>query len=417
MENKLEINKNQIENALEIIISGRIDARWSEYLNSFLDAEIRAGNHNLVFKLDEVTFISSIGIRLFIKYSKELYKINGILSIVSASADVKKVFELAGLGEMFHAKTISAEEQKPIEQTYHDRKNAGYSVTSLGKQKNISLRLIGHPEKLKTTDFSPDDFTKVEFRPDLRGIGLGALGGDYSDFSLRTGEFIGMGNVAAYLPSDGSSKPDYIVKTANLLPAINVLYGLTMEGKYSLEIRFELKPEVYLSLSQLIEDLIDLSGFDNVALCLLTETSGLVGASLNQSPYAGIQGSSPFTFPEIRQTINFTTEPVYKGSLSVICGIADKSPKGRITEFLRPIRAGSQVHGHFHAAVFPYVPLKKKDIQLEETLTDLFENSHIQNILHLINDEREYSGIGESEFKQGICWVENFELKQQEVEI
>lgn len=73
--------------------------------------------------------------------------------------------------------------------------------------------------------------------------------------------------------------------------------------------------------------------------------------------------------------------------------------------FLRPLEPDSQVDGHIHTAVFPYIPLKKSDIDLTETIDSLFNMSELTDILHLTNDSREISGIGESRFLQGFCWI------------
>ena len=66
---------------------------------------------------------------------------------------------------------------------------------------------------------------------------------------------------------------------------------------------------------------------------------------------------------------------------------------------------GKSLKGHVHSAVFPYIPLKKTDIDLNETVGYIFNNTEIVDILHLTNDIREITGQGESQFVKGLCWV------------
>jgi hypothetical protein len=34
----------------------------------------------------------------------------------------------------------------------------------------------------------------------------------------------------------------------------------------------------------------------------------------------------------------------------------------------------------------------------------LFEGENLQSVMHLVSDDREISGAGESEFVRGACW-------------
>jgi hypothetical protein len=44
-------------------------------------------------------------------------------------------------------------------------------------------------------------------------------------------------------------------------------------------------------------------------------------------------------------------------------------------------------------------------LDLADTIFALYETGQIQGLLHLLYDEREIIGAGESEFIQGNCWV------------
>ena len=90
-------------------------------------------------------------------------------------------------------------------------------------------------------------------------------------------------------------------------------------------------------------------------------------------------------------------------------GVASRgAPSGRakpLAPLLRPLTPRSELHGHFHAAVFSYRPFKKRKLELNETVAALLENEDLQAVLHLLHDDREITGGGESEFVRGACWV------------
>ena len=91
--------------------------------------------------------------------------------------------------------------------------------------------------------------------------------------------------------------------------------------------------------------------------------------------------------------------------MTVTVGFASKNIDDALEEFTRPIATDNTTRQHFHTAIFSYHPYKKTDIDLDETISSFFEHDKIRGILHLVNDTREYNGIGESEFTGGVCWI------------
>jgi hypothetical protein len=76
-----------------------------------------------------------------------------------------------------------------------------------------------------------------------------------------------------------------------------------------------------------------------------------------------------------------------------------------LAPLLRRVGAEASPLGHFHAAAFSYRPLKKGDIDLQATVTSLFETETLQGVLHLLTDNREAAGPQQSEFVRGACWI------------
>jgi hypothetical protein len=198
-----------------------------------------------------------------------------------------------------------------------------------------------------------------------------------------------------------------MLKIGTLIPKIELLYGIVFEGKFDNVISFTSnEPNNTIKFSKLMTKLFEFTEYEQLVMVMLAETSGLVGLSINNSPVADQNVmSNPFIFPEVRENINLTTEPEYKKMMTITVGIASKKVDGAIEKFTRLLAPDSEIWQHFHTAVFSYHPFKKTDIDLDDTISAFFEHDKIRGVIHLINDTREFNGIGESEFTNGVCWL------------
>jgi hypothetical protein len=261
----------------------------------------------------------------------------------------------------------------------------------------------GNPALTLTSGFTAADNRKVKFSADHYAIGIGAIGDGFDDCKSRYGEFLALGEALVYKPSDGSKVPDYAIKTGRLEPEINALYSLEAEGVFSNRISFEpLELSASISLDQLAAGLSQTSGQTQFVFLAIAESAGLVGASLNAPP---VEGKKLFEFPEIRENINFTTEPAYQRMLTVSLGFFSMHPNDSLKPFLRHVATGSTAYIHTHSAVFPFQALTKNESSAGKLVLHLFESSIVQDVLHLINDSREITGLGHSTFKQGVAWI------------
>jgi hypothetical protein len=138
---------------------------------------------------------------------------------------------------------------------------------------------------------------------------------------------------------------------------------------------------------------------------MIAESAGLVGAALHQSPAKNTSGESPLNFPAVRDWLSFTAERAFDRTLCVVVGIASREEIAPLKSVLRPIGAGTKAIGHLHAAVFPYRPLQRGEISLHAAVNGLFTTESLQSLLHLLPDDREINGVGQSEFLRGALWV------------
>jgi anti-anti-sigma factor len=444
MDEKLNITRDIQPDNILLNIEGRIDGYWSKHLDEYLEKELREGNYSLALNLTGIHYLSSLGIRTLVKYTKLFHQVNGNFGITEASQSVNDILTMAGMKAILafkvpHPRPLSLEERgegearpdaaEPEDLPSPPRRGAGGEVRPEGaggevheagftfstqKQPNknpITCRYFGDPAKITGAGYSKADNRTIEFGKGIFGLGLGAIGLGFDDCSTRFGELAGLGDAVVYSPAGKAQSPDYMLHSGALIPKAEMLYGITFNSDFGQLIRFNpSEPNNTINFTKLIESIAAITGFDQMAVVVLAQSNGLVGFSLNQSPVANSeQQASLFEYPEVKNNINFTTTPEYKDMMTICTGIAVKSPSEEIGVFTRPLSPENPIHQHFHASVFSYHPLKKTDINLDETIQMFFDNDTVKTVLHLVNDSRCLTGVGESEFKSGFCWVGEIE--------
>ncbi len=92
-----ESKKNDIS-ILEII--GRLDATNSGSLEEQIVNSINNGNHKFVADLNQLEYISSAGLRVFLAVAKKLSN-TGYIHLCCMQPQVKDVFEMSGFTAIF----------------------------------------------------------------------------------------------------------------------------------------------------------------------------------------------------------------------------------------------------------------------------------------------------------------------------
>jgi anti-anti-sigma factor len=403
----MEIVTQQLGDALEVKVKGRLDNYWTEHLRGNLEEVIRGGAHGIHLNLSEISFLSSAGVGLLVNFHTQLKGIGGSFVITSPSERVKQVLDLCRLSTILLAQTTPV--APPVHKTEVRRFSSpagSFEVMECSPGKPLVCQRIGDPGLLKGCHFGPEDCQTVAFPASTFGFGLGAFGHGFEDSQARFGEFLAVGGSAAYLPTDGTNVPDFMVSSGQLVPEMNVLYGLRGEGAFTHLMRFETSAaENPISLAELVRTALEASTAPAIGMVMVVESAGLVGAALRRSPAAATGvNDAPFKYPEVRSWLSFSTERLYSRSLAVISGVAASSECAPLAPLLRPLGAKAGPLGHFHAAAFSYRPLKKGSIDLLATVTTIFETETLQGVLHLLTDDRA-AGPQQSEFVRGACWI------------
>jgi len=405
----MEIDRTTQEKGRPLIkVSGRLDAASSKQLEAALDANVQEGDHHLNLDLTGIDYLSSAGIRVLMKTHRQLRAIQGACTISAASETVCKVLEMAGM------QSLLARPDTPVEPT-------GTTATPLETASaRIELHALNSAARLNGEICGRNPFAtgtaktseRLRFPACTYGLGIGAFGQNFEEAKTRFGEFAAIHGAVAALPADGRGTPDDLVSTGKLVPEIEALHAITMRGEFSHFFRFDHKPDVLVPLTELLERLTEWAGHSTAAFVMVAESAGLVGASLRRSPAITGAGSA-FEFPEIRDWLSFTSEPVHDKELALLIGCVERPAGTR--EFLPQWYSESDLGVHVHAVTFPYRPLPRGLLALEPTVHELFETGGLTGLLHLLHDDRLMDGIGESRFRRGGCWLAPMEINEGEM--
>ena len=427
----MEITTHIHEERCVLELNGRLDANWSEHVGQAIETAIRSGQHHIDLDFGKIHYVSSAGLRILIKYFKQLKSARGSLRIVRPTADALEILNLSGMSSLLvhHPSTTPAPPTSPAAASAtapaiasatapapapapappREWQHEGVAMAAyeLDPQARLTLELLGHPENFGQGSLQAAESTVVRCASDVIAVGLGAFGRHADDTRTRFGESLAVAGTALSMPTDGSSLPDYQVTEASLVPELSLLYGLVARGAFRHLLRFEAaaSPRGTLGLSSLLNAALETTATGAAGFVILAESAGLVGATLRQSP-ALADGRSPWEFPAIRDWLSFTTERTDERAVILITGFAVRTPSPATASFLRPLGStAAALLAHCHAAVFPYRPLPKGRLDLMESVTSLLGTDSAQTVLHLMSDDRPFEGLGETDLMRGACWV------------
>ncbi len=413
----MQIKSIAHDDLLELQVTGRLDAEWAATLQKAIDQAVREGYHAVVLDLGQIAYLSSAGLSVLVNAHRQFQQIRGFFGVGREACPAQEIIQLTGLdkillcdlAEVRHSRG-SGRSTVQLPSRISTSNVADFEIYELAGGSPLDWELIGAPEKFDHETFTAADMTQAVFPESASAIGVGAFGSSFDACSDQFGELLAVAGGVAVLPATGRSQPDYQLARGDFVPSAQLLHGVRWAGKYSQLIRFETDERGQrLPFSVLTDELAAATGYETAACIILAETTGLVGTSLRKSPAMPVKSRSRFAHPEVRDWLSFAPERVFPHSLAVIAGVlarsSAESTSSRLASYLRPLSAAGSVLGHFHAAVFPFRPFKKRRIELEDTVPALFDSGQLQGLLHLIHDERTITGAGETELLRGAIWI------------
>jgi len=84
-----------------VVVRGRLDALTSPVLEKRIQELLDLGENRLALDFSELSYISSLGLRVLIMAAKNLQKVNGKLGLAALNEDIFDVFKMAGFTKVF----------------------------------------------------------------------------------------------------------------------------------------------------------------------------------------------------------------------------------------------------------------------------------------------------------------------------
>jgi len=98
----MKIEETILKDISSINLKGRFDANTSDAVENFIRERIEKDRSKFVLNMENVSFISSAGLRVVIIIARELRNEHqGDLHIAALQSSVNRVFEISGLNNIF----------------------------------------------------------------------------------------------------------------------------------------------------------------------------------------------------------------------------------------------------------------------------------------------------------------------------
>lgn len=98
----LNIETRELESCYEIKVEGELDVATVPQLESILIPMRQEVSHDIYVNLENLTYMDSTGLGLFVGTLKALNQHNRELYILGTNARIKRLFEITGLSELMH---------------------------------------------------------------------------------------------------------------------------------------------------------------------------------------------------------------------------------------------------------------------------------------------------------------------------
>ncbi len=415
----MKIELEHIGKHVVLHLAGRLDVVWAETLVKRVQDELRSGHHGVWIDASGVVYLSSAGIRVLIQLHREVAAVHGEFFVIHPSEFVDNTLRMSGL------ESLIADDEKFKAIHSPNKEMAGASLPSIcieGMRVDVfPLGLAGMrlsvPARWTPWETVEDrDVQALRFPIQSVGLGIGAAGQDLNDVRGRFGEFMAVAGCVTLQPADSEQHlPDFVTQTGDFVPEVNAIQALVAEGAFSTLLRFQPETdEGRVALSDLAASALQACGSDSVVLVVLAETDGLVGMALSRSPGFVNSVTLPGTFPEIRNWMNFCGERVHAGkSVLLVSFVSRGNNHPDLGSLLSEIPSHRGIYAHAHAAAFPFLPLPDGVVSLNEQVKALFDAHDPIDLLHLVEDDRPLTGLGQSTFIRGVCWCAALQRRQE----
>ena len=393
------------EGVLFLSINGRIDSLTSPDIQHKLEDLVLGGNRLIVANLEQVSFLSSAGLRVFIIAQKALLKVGGEILFYGVSDNIMRVFEITGLDNMFKIIPTETELKAAIlargDATELEMVNVqGMAVKfrSIPDARAGTLCIVGSQEKLANADYTESDVVTVSQANMPFAAGLATVGERYQEYKDLFGESVMINNHFFFYPAVKRPAVDYMFYSGRGSGTdLQFLNGFGFDGEYRYLAAFESNDSL-ITLDKLIDWVMTLPLAQPVlGLVILAESKGLYGMNLKQIPlkeFKQAEDINIFNVDTVASWINFPVDPADHNHIVAATGLVCRDKKACPAAVRNLFSTESTAH--IHAGIFSKGPVSKNIAQFTGELERVLTELDVSKVQHL---------LGQSQFSNGMLGI------------
>lgn len=390
-----------------IVPTGRIDALTSPEIQKAFDERILEGDRVFLVDMTGVNYVSSAGLRIFLKAQKDLKKVGGEVLLFAPAEPVLEVFRVSGFERLFRI-AAGKEDLPGLLRREEDRgevrtlEKDGISIRCLERaERPGTLFTIGSQDGMASASYAEKDVVAVRAADMPFGCGLAALGDRYDDYRDLFGESMVVGGSFFFYPAVRHSSVDYLIE-GHRDPGLTYkfFHGFGYSGGYRYLLSFQ-GTDGPVPLSSLVRSLFAVSKANLLGISLAAESKGAWGMHLRKVPVAEqrpANGKTIFDGENFPAWFDFPVEPSFVNHIVVATGIAARERAflhGGKTSIL-----SGESDFHLHGGVFDKGLLGDNPAAFDGELKRIFRDHQVSRVQHL---------LGRTLFSRGMAAVVELE--------
>jgi anti-anti-sigma factor len=381
-------------------LKGRIDSMSSVEIQRQVKELILAGERILIIDFEEVNYISSAGLRVFLAAQKQLGKGGGEIILFKMPPNVLRIFEMSGFEQLFRITSSKEDIQSAIQtdlpvSEVSSLEIEGIPVRYLKKEvEEGKLFPIGSQQGLATSGYTEQDVKVVKARDMKFGTGVAAIGDRFEDYKDFFGEAVVINRHLYFYPASKRPTVDFMLCTPGDSDLeYKFLHGFGFTGDYKYILSFS-GPEGSVELFRLINGLCALSESNITGVILLAESKGLWGMNLKRIPLIENKpenGKDIFAPENFSDWMNFPVEPADMNNIIAGTGIAVRD-RNALSDAAKPLIPRDQ-NFHIHVCVFEKEPFNKNLQEIDAEMNRVLTELEVYKVQHVLGHTRLSSGI------------------------
>ncbi len=401
-----EIPQHLIGSTLIARPEGRLDAHVCGEVERQINARFGREAPNLVLNLQDVTYLSSASLRVFLQFHRQAGRQGGQFALAGLRPYCREVIRISGLESALAIFETGAEALAALEPGGDTRETPlGSFRFSPGSDEPGAIEVLGHIDDVLASRVTEDMLKAKRFSAKGYSLGLGALGPSDAEVMPLLGEMMTIGGTMVWLPTDGHDTPDFLTPKADSeLVKIRTAFNASLAGPFNEFAHFRSAAAEGASLTDLFRALFDLARERRadfrgaIGVAMRADAGAIYGCGVKRSPIAA---HAPENGKRIIDAENFAEwfeaddEPRHRNLTGLISGVgvdlradltAFDEAGFRATFYQNPAnRPARDCLLHNHGVFFSALPFPDPPRDLASEIGEVVERGDFVDMRHLLD--------------------------------